>query len=389
MNRKVGGSMRRGIFLGAAALAFGVFVAVLAAEGALRVVTYLRSGTTNAGYKLEGRFMRHDPGRGVALDPGSTARMVGSEFDIEVKIGANGLRMDREIPVPRTPGVPRVLFLGDSFTFGHGVSAADRFTEQIQQSHPAWEVLNFGVSGTGTDQQLLLYRDEGQKYAADLVVLGYFVQGARRNGADVILTPLGGRPKPRFELQADDTMTLVNVPVPDSLVAGEKELAELRRAEYGRNPFKRFLRSHSLLYLFLRDRLGSTVRGAASDAALFPEYASDRPEWKVTAAIIRTLAQEVRTGGARFAVAYFPSLEEMRENAPARPRESLRRLCAEADIPFLDLTPAFQGEFAAARRRGAPLHFPLDHHWTSDGHALAAKSLGPWIEELIAHSAAD
>ncbi|MEZ4652222.1 MAG: hypothetical protein R3E12_01065 [Candidatus Eisenbacteria bacterium] len=44
------------------------------------------------------------------------------------------------------------------------------------------EIINTSVWGTGTDQQYLLYLDEGRKYQADLVILAYYVGNITRNG---------------------------------------------------------------------------------------------------------------------------------------------------------------------------------------------------------------
>src|SRR3990170_1148374 len=68
---------------------------------------------------------------------------------------------------------PRVAVLGDSFTWGYDVEAGDRWTDILQQRLPEIEIFNCGVSGYGTAQNLLLYREKVRHYGPDLVLLLY------------------------------------------------------------------------------------------------------------------------------------------------------------------------------------------------------------------------
>lgn len=373
--------MMRKAFAGLLGVVIGVVASLILCELVVRGYLTLRTSPTEASSKVDGPFMQYDPIRGFALFPNANTHMAGKEYDVQVHINSAGLRMDREIPVAHRRGVPRVLFLGDSFTFGHGVDASHRFTDLIQESWPQAEILNFGVSGTGTDQQLLHYREQGIHYSADLVVLGFYVKCAKRNGELAIRTPRGWRPKPRFELRHGE-LVLTHVPVPDSLVIDPSKLESLARRQGAIASAKRSLRSHSQLYVFVRDGIhGGFQEGGSS--ANYPEFDSARPEWQVTAAIVTEMASEVRGNGSRFAVAFFPSMEEMHRGASRRPRDQLRDLCAKLDVPFLDLLPIFLAQEEAARSEGRPLYFPIDRHWTKDGHALAARSLLPWVKSLL------
>jgi lysophospholipase L1-like esterase len=366
-------------------VAIGVVASLILCELVVRGYLALRTSPIEASSKVDGPFMQHHPVRGFCLAPNTNTRMAGREYDVAVRINQAGLRMDREVPMARTGGIPRVLFLGDSFTFGHGVDAPHRFTDLIQESWPQAEILNFGVSGTGTDQELLHYREQGARYSADLVVLGFYVKCAKRNGELAIRTPRGWRPKPRFELQ-DGELILTHVPVSDSLVTDPTNLEPLAHHRSAIAPAKRYLQNHSRLYVFVRDSIhGGFHEGGSS--AQYPEYDSARPEWQVTAAILKEMALEVRGNGSKFAVAFFPSLEEMQHGAPTHPRDQVRDLCADLDIPFLDLLPIFLDQEETAQKEGRPLYYPIDRHWTKEGHALAARSLLPWVKSLLGNPA--
>jgi lysophospholipase L1-like esterase len=60
--------------------------------------------------------------------------------------------------------------LGDSFAWGYGVEESERFSQLLEGALGA-EVINAGVSGYSTDQELLWYGNEGIKYETDLVIL--------------------------------------------------------------------------------------------------------------------------------------------------------------------------------------------------------------------------
>lgn len=78
-------------------------------------------------------------------------------------------------------GAMRVLMLGDSVTFGPGVAPEQTFSKVLErdlQAHDPsgrYEVLNAGVVGYNTVQELTLFREVGRRYHPDLVVLTFLV----------------------------------------------------------------------------------------------------------------------------------------------------------------------------------------------------------------------
>ena len=133
-------------------------------------------------------------------------------FDRKIAINSKGLR-DREYPYEKPAGVFRILVLGDSFVWGYGVSNEETFTERLEQAltaeGAAIEVLNAGVSGWGTDQQLLYLESEGFKYSPELVVLAFFLYNDPEN---ILNSRQYGLQKPIF---VNTNLQLANVPVPE------------------------------------------------------------------------------------------------------------------------------------------------------------------------------
>lgn len=91
---------------------------------------------------------------------------------------AQGFRDTREYRHEKPPGIRRVLCLGDSNTQGFEARQERIYPAVIERrlarlGHAA-EVLNAGISGFGTAEQLAFLEHEGMRYAPDVVVLGFF-----------------------------------------------------------------------------------------------------------------------------------------------------------------------------------------------------------------------
>jgi hypothetical protein len=91
---------------------------------------------------------------------------------------SRGFRNTRDYPYEKPAGTVRVLSLGDSHTQGNEVQQEETFSAVLERAlaargQPA-EVLNAGVSGFGTAEQLVLLENEGVKYRPDVVVLAFF-----------------------------------------------------------------------------------------------------------------------------------------------------------------------------------------------------------------------
>lgn len=132
-------------------------------------------------------------------------------FGRYLKINSLGLR-DREHPYEKPAGVQRVLVLGDSFAWGYGVSNRETFSSQLEKRFESenmpWEVLNAGVSGWGTDQELLYLQRDGLRFSPDIVVVAFFLGNDPENNST---SKKYGLQKPWFP---DLDLMLSNVPVP-------------------------------------------------------------------------------------------------------------------------------------------------------------------------------
>lgn len=114
---------------------------------------------------------RPDPALVFALQPNQR----GFSADKAITINERGLR-GPVIPYEKAPGVKRILFLGDSITFGYGVRDDEMVTERVRAllagAGVPVETVNTAITSYNTEQEVTYYKQEGHRYDPDVVVVG-------------------------------------------------------------------------------------------------------------------------------------------------------------------------------------------------------------------------
>jgi hypothetical protein len=126
-----------------------------------------------------------------------------------------------------------------------------------------------------------------------------------------------------------------------------------------------------------------------------PQPARDNPEgWRVTAALLRALDQEVHQAGARLRVVSLTAPEQVwpdqrqRQAAfaqaglqPFTREQQLSAILQPLAVPYLPLAPALQRQADAhgLLLHGFPQQQPGIGHWNVTGHRLAAERLAGWL----------
>ncbi len=320
---------------------------------------------------------------------------------IEIDINSQGLR---DIPhaYERQPGSLRVLVLGDSFMEALQVAHESTFATQLEtelrrrvrDSKLAVEVINAGVSGFGTDNALLFFRQEGRSYRPDVVLLAFYVgNDVRNNSYELELIDSGGQRKPYFTLGREG-LELNAYPFTqhEGLPTRVRMFLNRNLRTYG---FLRELRDRS------RERTTGDRRAMPLDFGLFasPPAPAWESAWRVSEALLVTLAAEISAGGGRLFVMLIPAdfqveralwtrqLEAKGAGSTAvdwdldAPNRRLRDFLTAQGIPVLDLLPLFRAQVEP----GTTLYLPDDGHWTDAGHALAARAAA---ESLLASGVA-
>jgi lysophospholipase L1-like esterase len=111
-------------------------------------------------------------------------------YEFRGKTNSLGFR-DREHSPARPPGVYRIVVLGDSVTMGLQIpDREDLFPEVLERElkdagHDV-EVLNFGVSGYNTQQEVAIFLERGLEYEPDLVLVQYSLNDAGAMNGGII-----------------------------------------------------------------------------------------------------------------------------------------------------------------------------------------------------------
>src|SRR5262249_32490711 len=135
-----------------ALVAVSLAISLLFAEAALRI-TGIAGASRGSPWFAGGNHPRFlfqaDAESGYTLRPGFHGREMapGREFDVPVAVDANGLRDHRHVAAAR----PVVVVLGDSMTYGEGVTSDETWTAVLERTLGA-RVYDGGVPGYGSPQ---------------------------------------------------------------------------------------------------------------------------------------------------------------------------------------------------------------------------------------------
>jgi hypothetical protein len=388
---------------------FGFLLGCVVAEVALRV----------AGYSSP-EFYTLDQSRGYALRPRAEG-WYRKEGEAYVHINSDGLR-DDEHTTAKAPDTIRIAVIGDSYPEALSVSLDEAFwrvmVKKLEEcdavSGKKIEVLNFGVSGYGTAQELLTLREQVWKYSPDFVLLAVTTNNDITDNSRV-LKKTDEIPYFVFrnnQLALDDSFK-------------DSRAFQWRQSAVSR--FGRWLRDHSRVVQAITqghhgfkvllsawrtrrsepaqpqptpmDQVGSGRQnpellarteelGSDNLVYLEPTDAVWNDAWHVTEGLISEMGNEAKAGGAKFLVVTLSNSPQVLPNPLARdqfknrfgitdlfyPDNRIRLLGAREGIPVITLAPELQ-EFA--ERNNVYLHGFGENigngHWNATGHRIAGE----------------
>ena len=117
--------------------------------------------------------------------PGIKSILKRQEFATNVKINSYGLR-DKEYELENPNGTIRIAIVGDSFVFGFGIEQNETFVKILEgiinsRLKKNYEVINFGVSGYGTEQEYILIKNDVIKYSPDIIIIAFSLTDLKEN----------------------------------------------------------------------------------------------------------------------------------------------------------------------------------------------------------------
>ena len=253
---------------------------------------------------------------------------------------------------------PSISVIGDSFTFGMGVDLEETFTKQLQTQlrgrSPDINVLNYGVIGYSLWQYLEVLDRRVATRGTDLVIVALFLDDVLAPSPPQNIVPQN----PFAASSADDFhgSSLWNV-----LRNAARRLTAKYRHLWGYEYMKGI--ENRKLYIGEQhpDHPYYKAQTGRLDEALYTA---------LEGAIERLSRWSIRHQTSML-VAYIPDASQLHEPLRQDINRRIADLLAGLDLPFLDLTPAFE-----AQPDLRPLYlFPLDAHNSAAGHLLIAEQL--------------
>ncbi|HEY6101666.1 MAG TPA: SGNH/GDSL hydrolase family protein [bacterium] len=327
----------------------------------------------------ETTYYAHSPTLGWTIKPNGYAPLYRANAQ-----GIRGNRIYRPTP-PR--GVLRLAAFGDSFTHGDDVRNQDTWEELLVRAHGQLEVMNFGVSGYGSDQAFLRYREEGLQYRPQITIIGFLPEDAYRN-VNVFRPfyyPDTGLPlaKPRFVLRAG-RLVLIENPMQglgryrDLLAQPERILPQLGiHDHYYQVKYKPgswdFLSTVRLLKLV---RYALHERSTERPEARF--FNPDAEAFRVTAAILDLFVDTVAGAGSVPIILIFPAGRDIirfRRTGSRQYTPMLEHIRAKG-YRYIDLLDWFE-----AQARDVPVEEIAPSHYSVLGHGLVAGAVWRYLQE--------
>jgi hypothetical protein len=384
-------------------LAGSCAVALLTAEATLRI----------SGKIFPASLFVADPDLGWSLRPGAEGWSLG-EAKIYVKINAHGMR-DRDHSIAKPPGTLRIAVLGDSYAEALGVESHEAFWAELERQAARCrrgdalvEVLNFGVSGFGTGQQLIQLRRRVWRFDPDIVLLAFYPGNDVFNNHRELNPGVSSEQSPYFWL---DNSSLV---LDESYRRLPRLQANAIRNQSSRAELINRIRLLQLAHKVINDWKTKSAQEAmpvadVEEKMLVPPTDPRMIEaWEVTEALIAQFQREVRERGAEFWLVVLSMRPQVHPDPAFRQALSKRlgirtldypeqRIVALADRENFRVIPLRRTLAEYALRNNAYVNGggdlpPGEGHWNALGHRLAGEHIAHDLcakSEKLRHAMSD
>jgi len=246
--------------------------------------------------------------------------------------------------VHRTPGVRRILAIGDSFTWGQYVPSTDSIwpsllEAELRQSSPEHptEVINISRPGWSTADEVRALDRIGWQFTPDRLVLQFYL-----NDHDPV---------------QEDPNFMHRLGEPPLMLKGG-------------------LLQFSALAYWLRVKYWQTVGRTALRDHVFGGYEDGSAGWARVSGGLHRIAQEARSRGVPVTLMLFPALAPGHWTPATYQFRAIHRKVARAaqaeGMQVLDLTPIFAAEGGDWSRWWAT---PYDRHPGAAAHAVGARAV--------------
>jgi hypothetical protein len=315
------------------------------------------------------------------LLPNANSAHVTPEFSVPLSINSLGCRGPE---IKRDKGEQlRILVLGDSFTFGHGVAGDETYAAVLERKLSCSgmgcpvEVINAGYACCNYPDTYYLYlKRVGLALEPDVVIVGFFL------GNDI----------DRQGLSFHEWAEVDSTGLPERIVGTAAHVEDgfwISNCQAARHRLPVVKDSHlaqAVAVALSRLRAGS--RDPVYNELIYRREYADRTKGAVARvqrmfAAMKDLTDE---SGSELVVLEIPAYEQVFPRlvfgdggAPAgldlgRPQSEFNEFFSQNGILFLDALPGLR-----SCPDGECLYYDLDHHWTARGHEVAGELLAEWL----------
>ena len=344
-----------------------------------------------------------DPYRGWGGNPNGKSFWNGEGIPSEINMNSGGFR-DYERSKTKPKNGFRIALLGDSFTEAIHVKLEDThgaIIEQNLQQCPVLkdrkvEVMNFGVQGYGTAQELMTLRHHVWDYSPDLVMLVFFAANDLRNNYRALEHD---HLRPYFIYQ-------------DGKLVADMSFRNLKFWQRDRYAFSLvdflpfwWVKNSRILQLIRKVDIDGKYRQYEKDYSEInlgfyqePKLDSDWQEtWKVTEGLIKLMRDEVSEKGADFMVITASDSHQVLPDIQRRdgfrkslnvsnlfyPDIRLKKFGKKENIPVYTLAGPIWNE---AKKTDECLHgfdnaIPCGGHWNLAGHKFVGEIMANYLCE--------
>jgi len=301
------------------------------------------------------------------------------DYRVKIQLNSKGLR-DYEHAYENRRNHFRIVTLGDSFTFGHGVEMEEAFPKVLEKNlnqrseKTRFEIINASLAGWGNDQAFMFLKKEAIKYNPNLIILGLFV------GNDII----------------ENTNTHIFIVKDGKLLPSPHGFQITPTLK-----IRSFLSSHLHLYRLLADyrfrlryQKGLKEGHYPPDVQIFYNRYKEKQEKGLTKTnlILERFLAFSREKDISFFVLVIPTKEQVDNQIY---RQWVDRNQFQEDSLDMGLPQRVIGNYLRAKgflfmdslsplkkeNQKMNLYFPNDGHWNREGHKIMAKILQEALDQ--------
>ena len=269
----------------------------------------------------------------------------------------NSMQSRGEVVAPRASGLPAVVVLGDSYSFGMGVSDGEEYPT-IMRRHLIGraDVVNLGEPGWGLTQEIRRYYDAGAAYDPKIVVLQFCANDPSDNLANRVTVVENG------EFKFVDSANSLN------LVKKYLSRSFLQRTQ---------------LYNFFRTRASRALleQMTKHEASKLDAQAPDTSKSDVVPGIERVYIELLTTFAAKLhaegRALWVISVDHQLEQFP-HINVAVHDLDARGDLRYIEVLDWLKGS--------EPYASPEGHMWGEPAHAIIGQRLAAEAAIALANS---